>query len=231
MIGYELEAPLVNADHFRPFWRRSTQIDRLFADGSIRTLDYRAALAYRLPCRVDRRRRLGGATGWRRATARPEHDGATVHRISASQRLQWVRLQIGSPAARLCDQVIIANLPWAELGRRYELEPENDALACHRRDRAAFRRHVGPAMMIPTTASDRVRKFLIEEHKLDHVNATLAVRAVLDELTRPDAEMLRAGAEELRHAIARPQPAHGFDAYIRNLAGVVFRAMLNRADR
>jgi hypothetical protein len=123
VIGYELEAPLVDADHFRPFWRRSTQIDRLFADGSIRTLDYRAALAYRHLAESI------AAAAWGalrvETSDRPSgHDGSTVHRISASQRLVCVRREIGSAAARLCDQVIIADLPWAELGRRYELDPK-----------------------------------------------------------------------------------------------------------
>lgn len=123
MIGYELEAPLVDADHFRPFWRRSTQIDRLFADGSIGTLDYRAALAYRHLAKSI------AAASWGalrvETSDRPSgHDGSAIHRVSASQRLLWVRRRIGSPAARLCDQVIVADLPWAELGRRYELDPK-----------------------------------------------------------------------------------------------------------
>lgn len=85
--------------------------------------------------------------------------------------------------------------------------------------------------MIPTTQIDRARKRLVEHYHMDAKEAELVAGVVLDELAKPDAEMLRAGGDELRHAIARPQPAHGFDAYIRNLAGVVWNAMLHRADR
>lgn len=54
----------------------------------------------------------------------------------------------------------------------------------------------------------------------------LIIERVLDILDDPDREMLEAGAMELAKAL----PPGATKAYLRNLAGVVFRAMLSRAD-
>lgn len=59
----------------------------------------------------------------------------------------------------------------------------------------------------------------------DDLHAKVAVDAVFYRLREPDREMLEAGAREL--ATAMP-PGMG-QAYARDLAGVVFRAMLEAA--
>src|ERR1700687_717495 len=55
--------------------------------------------------------------------------------------------------------------------------------------------------------------------------ATEIVDLTLDILADPDDEMLAAGAEELAHAL----PSEAKPTYRRDLAGVIWRAMLHRA--
>jgi hypothetical protein len=119
----EIEPPVIDGTAYRPFWRRRTRIEQLFGDGAIRIIDYRAALVYRGLAEA--------VAGEARAAMRTEpsdasgsRDGSRVRHAGAAQRLMLVRQQIGGFAARLCDQVIIADLPWAELGRRYHVDPK-----------------------------------------------------------------------------------------------------------
>jgi hypothetical protein len=74
-------------------------------------------------------------------------------------------------------------------------------------------------------AADRARRTLVNEHGLLAETAELAVKVVLDELVHPDATMIAAGAAELATPSSKPTP------YYRELAGVVWRAMLYRVDR
>ena len=124
MIGYELEAPLVDAGHFRPFWRRRLQIRRLYDDNAIRSIDYSAAVEYGDLAESIEATSWGGLRVETSNRPSGRHGGSTVHRVSASERLQRVRRRLGFEAARWCDQVIVADLPWAELGRRYRIDPK-----------------------------------------------------------------------------------------------------------
>jgi hypothetical protein len=118
----EFDAPAVDDDNFRPFWRRRTRLDDLVADKSIGPREYLAAIAYRdLVERV-------GASAWGalrtetidRATAGAEITG----RASADRRLTAIRAKLGAFAARLVDLVVVVDMPWAELGRRYRVDPK-----------------------------------------------------------------------------------------------------------
>jgi hypothetical protein len=123
-MNRDLEAPLVDARHYRPFWRRRPQIDRLRDDRAIRPIDYRAAVEYRELAESIAARAWGAMRIDATDRRTGPRDGATVRHFHASQRLLWVRHQIGTFAARLCDQVIIADVAWAELGRRYHCDPK-----------------------------------------------------------------------------------------------------------
>lgn len=71
---------------------------------------------------------------------------------------------------------------------------------------------------------------LRKHYGLDNQQAPLIVDQVLAQLADPDRDMLAAGAVELERALP-PEAAKGRGgrAYVRNLAAVIWRAMLDRA--
>lgn len=60
---------------------------------------------------------------------------------------------------------------------------------------------------------------------LDEQDAQDAVKTVLDQLADPDRDMLAAGAAEMAQAL----PKGARRAYAQTLAGIIWRAMLERA--
>jgi hypothetical protein len=117
----EFEAPAIDGEHFRPYWRRHnrTRLDDLVSEKVIGPREYLAAVAYRdLIARVVQ----SAWGGWRtetidRSTSSPEGP-------SAETRLADVRAQLGAFAAVLVDLVVVLDLPWNELGRRYRVDPK-----------------------------------------------------------------------------------------------------------
>lgn len=113
------DAPAIDGEHFRPFYRRRTRLDDLRDEKAIAPRVYLAAMDYR-----DLVERVAQSAwgGWRvemvdRSTSPP--DGP-----SAETRLADVRAQLGAFAAVLVDLVVIRDLPWNELGRRYRVDPK-----------------------------------------------------------------------------------------------------------
>lgn len=68
-------------------------------------------------------------------------------------------------------------------------------------------------------------RLLRRHYELDATTAPLVVDQVFANISEPDRDMLAAGAAELAKAL----PPKSGKAYCRNLAGVVWRAMLERA--
>ena len=119
----DLDAPVVDEGHFRTFWRRRTRLDDLVADKLIGPLEYRAALAYRDLVETVTASAWGAlrTESIARSTAGVD---AIIGRASAAVQLRQIRAQLGDFAARLVDLVVVSDLPWNELGRRYRIDPK-----------------------------------------------------------------------------------------------------------
>jgi hypothetical protein len=81
-------------------------------------------------------------------------------------------------------------------------------------------------MSADTRAGTAAKRIADLGYNIDFADRIVAI--VLDELGQPDAHMLAAGLEELNLAMGpKPDPKHG-DAYRRELARVIWAAMLDR---
>lgn len=80
-----------------------------------------------------------------------------------------------------------------------------------------------PASTLKGRAINSLRAFMPTELAID------AVENVLDTLCEPDRDMLDAGRAELDLALGKPADRQHGPAYRRDLCGVIFRAMLDRA--
>jgi hypothetical protein len=66
---------------------------------------------------------------------------------------------------------------------------------------------------------------LVEERDFHEATAEIAVKTVFEHLAEPDRDMLEAGAAE----IAQSLPKGARRAYARQLAAIIWRAMIERA--
>lgn len=119
----ELDAPVVDEHHFRTFYRRRTRLDDLVADKSIGPREYLAAIAYRDLVETVNASAWGALRTERRDRSTSGIE-AGIGRPNAAIQLDRIRKQLGVFAARLVDLVVVVDLPWAELGRRYRVDPK-----------------------------------------------------------------------------------------------------------
>ena len=82
---------------------------------------------------------------------------------------------------------------------------------------------VQPAPTLKGRAINSLRAFMPTELAID------AVENVLDHLVEPDRDMLDAGRAELDLALDKPADRQHGAGYRRDLCGVIWRAMLDRA--
>lgn len=117
------DAPAIDGEHFRPFFRRRTRLDDLRDEKAIGPRVYLAAILYR-----DLVEHVSGSA--RSALRTVVIDGSTSGldadraRAKALVRLRDVRKQLGAFASILVDLVVVLDLPWRELGRRYRVDPK-----------------------------------------------------------------------------------------------------------
>jgi hypothetical protein len=120
----EFEAPAIDGEHFRPYWRKQnrTRLDDLLAEKAIGTREYLAAILYR---DLIARAVQSAWGGWRTETIDRSTSSLQINgRASAESRLADIRAQLGGFAAVLIDLVVVLDLPWRELGRRYRVDPK-----------------------------------------------------------------------------------------------------------
>ena len=112
---HQVEAPRVDARHFRPHWRIITRLDGLLADRAITAAEWHAAADYR--DLVDQLRR--------RTLARPAAMG-TGPGVGSNvvDRLVEIRTALGAVAVALLEAALVRDLSWAELGRELCRDPK-----------------------------------------------------------------------------------------------------------
>lgn len=123
---HELDAPEVDGQTFRPFWRRRSRIDTLLADSAIAPIVWRAAVAYRMLAEHSTAVAWGARETMDDGHSRivPLTGQSVVDRLAARHRLEWIRRRLGSFGTRMINQVVIEDLPWSELGRRLAVDPK-----------------------------------------------------------------------------------------------------------
>ena len=123
----EIEAPLIDARHFRPGWRVRSRLDRLFVvDKAISARAYRAGVEFRdLAERAEagaHPRSFGIGIG--RSLGYTDSTDGVQRRIEAQARLQEIALRLGAIPFALLDLAIVKNLAWAAIGRGLDVDPK-----------------------------------------------------------------------------------------------------------
>lgn len=123
-----IEAPRVDEDTFRPYWRivrPQTRLDRLRADGAISEDEWSAGRRFRhavetlLGTGVDRRydREGGGDNGRSSGIVY-----SLMHRHEAENFVRRVRAGIGPFAITLVWSCVVDDAPWATVGARLNVD-------------------------------------------------------------------------------------------------------------
>jgi hypothetical protein len=122
---HRVEAPRIDAGHFRPSWRVKTRLDGLLTSGAITPREALASVLYRMhwefafadvwPVAVLTERTAAGA--W---TA----DKAAISRLDALAQLRELRRRLGDFICDLVESCVVEDCSWAELGRRLRVDPK-----------------------------------------------------------------------------------------------------------
>jgi hypothetical protein len=120
---HEVEAPLVDARHFRPGWKVITRLDGLLADGWISAAEFHTAATFReiydeAQPPSARSTLAGLVTGGSRATL-PE---PLPYRLDASKRLMLIQFALGRRRYAWLILSVIEDTPWKVLGRRWRID-------------------------------------------------------------------------------------------------------------
>lgn len=123
-----IEAPQVDEETFRPFWRvvrPRTRLDRLHADGAITDPEWQAARRFRQA--VDTMLGLGGDRSYARREGRGDKNGsasvyAVVSRHHAEQFVRRVRAAIGPLGTGLVWSCVVDDAPWSAVGARLQID-------------------------------------------------------------------------------------------------------------
>ena len=115
---HAVEAPAIDEQSFRPFWRVRTRLDQLLIDGAILWPVWRAGMSFRVLAEIV----LAAQHGTNRLdySDRPAaFDASIARRIDAIKRLGELRRALGGFALDLLEAHAVDDLSWAALGRRY----------------------------------------------------------------------------------------------------------------
>ena len=125
-----VEAPLIDARHFRQAWRVRTRLDRLFADRAISARAYRACCEFRDLADCAEAGALGrpGFIG-ARASGYSGTDRLEA-RLAAQTRLHEIALHLGTIAFALLEMLIVKNLSWTVIGRGFHIDPRTARAWC-----------------------------------------------------------------------------------------------------
>jgi hypothetical protein len=124
---HDVEAPRVDARHFRPAWRVLTRLDGLLADKAITAAEWHAAADYRELCdRMSRAALIRSPIGRASMGTAGHHafDMSLAGEFDALARLREVRRALGAWACTLLEAALVRDLSWAALGRHYRCDPK-----------------------------------------------------------------------------------------------------------
>lgn len=115
-----LDAPAIDMQAFRPFWKVKSRIDRLHADELISWFEWRCASDFQnlydkalgSQVKASSLDGTGRGSGYR-ASLRPSD-----HQLMALRRLCDLRGRLDRETVRLLEAVIVDELSWCELGKR-----------------------------------------------------------------------------------------------------------------
>jgi hypothetical protein len=118
-----LDAPAIDDESFRPYWRVRTRLDQLLLDRAISVVVWRAAASFRS---------LGEivlAEAWQTRWLDQRASGfdygmALARRADALDRLRDIRRDLGDFAFDLLEAHLVDNETWTALGRRYRVHPK-----------------------------------------------------------------------------------------------------------
>lgn len=118
---HAVDAPRIDGVAFQPFWRvrMRTRLDRLFADGAISMLEWRAGLRFRAA--VDH------LSGERRAYDYVRHErglGVGAGRLNAMEYLGRVKASLGPISTALVWSCVVDDASWAAVGRWLLIDPK-----------------------------------------------------------------------------------------------------------
>ena len=124
---HDVEAPRVDARHFRQAWRVLTRLDGLLADHAITSAEWHAAADFReLWDQVARSALLRSPIG-RASMGIAGHrafDGSLAGELDAHNRLREIRRRLGAFACTLLYLSVVWDLSWAALGPEYDCDPK-----------------------------------------------------------------------------------------------------------
>jgi hypothetical protein len=129
---HRVEAPAVDQWEYRPGWRVKTGLDGLLEKGLINGPEYHRALRFRRSYEAAHRGAMGGSTWGKVFTdphcRRPQPE-PTERELDAVARVRMVERSLGGLYGLLV-LVVVADARWAEIGRRFAVDPKTAKTWC-----------------------------------------------------------------------------------------------------